>query len=74
MFGAPAYYSTMHWESKHKQLKQWKEFCTNNKNHERDILHKAMKPQVHHLILYNIPDYVSVSINSYSYSLVFNFF
>ena len=36
-FGAPCYYSTMHWESKHKQLKLIKENKTNNSNHYKDI-------------------------------------
>lgn len=36
-FGAPAFYSTMHWESKHKQLKLIKERQTNNTNHCKDV-------------------------------------
>ena len=52
-FGAPPYYSTMHWESKHKQLKIIKETRTNNTNHEKDIILKAMSLQVHHLRLYH---------------------
>lgn len=48
-FGAPAYYSTMHWESKHKQLKQIKERKTNNTNHSRDIAQKDVAKTVYTL-------------------------
>jgi len=37
-FGMPIFYSTMHWEPKHKQLKQIKERQTNNTDHSRDVL------------------------------------
>jgi hypothetical protein len=37
-FGMPIFFSTMHWEPKHKQLKQIKERQTNNTDHSRDVL------------------------------------
>jgi hypothetical protein len=49
-FGSPCYYSTMHWESKHKQLKLIKENRSNNSNHFRDILKKDMQKVVHKLM------------------------
>jgi hypothetical protein len=48
-YGAPAFYSTMHWESKHKQLKQIKERKTNNTNHSRDIAQKDVAKTVYWL-------------------------
>jgi hypothetical protein len=43
----------MHWESVHKQLKIIKNNSTNNTNHEKDIILKAMRKQVHHLAIYS---------------------
>ena len=62
-FGAPVYFSTMHWESKHKQLRMLKDSCTNNTNHERDILLKAMRPHIHHLTIYQGHDNIAVCSN-----------
>jgi hypothetical protein len=39
----------MHWESKHKQLKQIKERKTNNTNHSRDIAQKDVAKTVYWL-------------------------
>lgn len=59
LFGAPVFYSTMHWESKHKQLKLIKEKQTNNHNHTKDIAHKDIQKAVHYLkCLTDIPETV----------------
>lgn len=49
MFGTPVFYSTMHWESKHKELKTIKNNQTNNSNHTRDIAEKDVLKSVHYL-------------------------
>ncbi len=41
-FGMPIYFSTMHYEPKHKQLNIIKQHQTNNKNHGRDILQQEI--------------------------------
>ena len=38
VWGLPIYYSTMHWEPKHKLLKIIKSRQTNNSDHNRDVL------------------------------------
>jgi len=68
-FGAPVYYSTMHWESLHKQLRIIKSNSTNNTNHEKDICLKAMKKQIHHLTVYSNDVKISVL-----FFILFNYF
>jgi hypothetical protein len=46
MWGMPIYYSTNHWEPKHKQLKLLKLHQTNNHNHSRDVLEREWVKQV----------------------------
>ena len=45
-FGMPIFFSTMHWEPKHKQLNLLKLHQTNNHNHSRDILSKEIMKQI----------------------------
>lgn len=63
-FGAPVYYSTMHWESKHKQLKLTKD-KTNNHQHHKDLLLKDMQKTVHKLMHYYCSDVDWVSIYAF---------
>ena len=53
MWGMPLYFSTMHWEPKHKQLKLLKNKQTNNSNHPRDILVHEWYKQMERTILWN---------------------
>ena len=75
-FGSPSYYSTMHWESKHKQLKLIKENQTNNSNHYKDILFKDMKKSVH-CIAHYVPatvEEVCVIVFNYIINFIFRMF
>ena len=45
-WGMPVYFSTMHWEPKHKKLKLIKQHQTNNKAHGIDILEKEWHKQM----------------------------
>ncbi len=54
-YGSPAHYSTMVWESKHKQLKFIKANQTNNTNHSKDIAQKDIDKTL--LLLRNLPPY-----------------
>lgn len=45
-FGAPAHFSTMTWEPKHKELKLIKEKQTNNTDHGRDIAQRSVRKSI----------------------------
>ena len=45
-WGLPLYFSTNHWEPKHKVLKRHKERQTNNTNHSKDVLIRDWVAQV----------------------------
>jgi hypothetical protein len=62
-FGSPSYYSTMHWESKHKQLKLIKEHRSNNHHHYFDLLEKDMRKSIHHIVHFQYPILEEVFIN-----------